>query len=207
LPKSEFLAGLAEVVKYAVIRDADFFAFLEEQADSILRLEAAPLKHAIRRSCALKAEVVGRDERERDVPDPGRDDSAGRPYQGRALLNYGHTFGHAFEQLLGYEGLTHGLAVALGMRCAARLAVRLGLLSEAEEARHNALLGRFGLPDRFPGNLDLEKAWEAMGRDKKASSGRRVFILPRRIGEAAPEINPPKEKVLEALRVVAGGAA
>jgi 3-dehydroquinate synthetase len=136
--------------------------------------------------------VVGRDEREQEAG-------------GRAVLNYGHTFGHAFEFLAGYKDLPHGLAVALGMRCAARLAVRLGMLDAEEETRHNALLDRLELPRIFRGpfgDAEAERAWEATGRDKKADAGRRVFILPRRIGAVEAVANPPKEDVLAAFRSV-----
>lgn len=189
LPREEFLAGLAEVAKYAVLRDDGLFDYLMEHADAVLAREPAALRHIIRTSCAIKAAVVGKDEREQ---------TAG----GRDALNYGHTFGHAFELLAGYRDLPHGLAVALGMRCAARLAVRTGMWTEAEEARHNALLDRLDMPRAFRGRFDAEKAWEATGRDKKADAGRRVFILPRRIGQVETVVNPPKEDVLAAFRSV-----
>ncbi len=188
LPHNEYLAGLAEVAKYAVIRDADFFAFLEQNAGAILRRDPEPLRHVVRRCCAIKAGVVVRDERE-------------QAEGGRAILNYGHTFGHAFELLTDYR-LPHGLAVALGMRCAARLAARLGQFSLEEETRHNALLDALELPRYFPGKLDADRAWEAMGRDKKADAGGRTFILPRRIGEVAACVNPPREDVMATLATV-----
>jgi 3-dehydroquinate synthase/shikimate kinase/3-dehydroquinate synthase len=188
LPRPEFLAGLAEIAKAAVIRDAEFFAYLEEHAAGLLQRDAAALKHAIRRACAIKAEIVGQDEREQQAG-------------GRALLNYGHTFGHAFEQMTNY-GMAHGLAVALGMRCAARLAKDLGRISASEEARHDALLDKLDLPRKFPGKLDPEKAWKAMALDKKAEAGKRVFILPCRIGEAGEVANPPREAVDAALQAV-----
>jgi len=190
LPTSEFLAGLAEVVKYAVIRDKEFFGFLERNAGAVLRRETGPLMHIIHRCCALKAEIVGKDELE-------------QAEGGRAILNYGHTFGHAFEFLSDFQ-IPHGHAVALGMRCAARLAVLMGMFRPEDETRHNSLLNVLELPEHFPKILDVEKAWEAMGRDKKASQGRRLFILPRKLGEAEVVINPPRESVLAALAVVAG---
>ncbi len=189
LPSEDYLAGVAEVAKYAVIRDAEFFAFLETNAEAVLRRDTEALKHCIRTSCAIKAAVVGRDERE----------ASGE----RALLNYGHTFGHAFETLTDFT-LRHGEAVALGMRCAARLSVELGLLSVADEARHNALLDRLNLPRRFPGTLDPERAWSIMGRDKKTAAGRRVFILARRLGEALVYDEASEAAMASALRAVAG---
>jgi 3-dehydroquinate synthase/shikimate kinase/3-dehydroquinate synthase len=193
LPKPEFLAGLAEVVKYGVIRDEAFFAYLEDRADDLLARKAEVLKETVLRCCAIKADVVGDDERETG-------DS------GRAILNYGHTFGHAYEVLAGYGNLTHGLAVALGMRSAARLAVLLGRLSPADEARQAALLDRLGMPKVFPKKLDPEKAWEAMGLDKKVDAGKRIYILPARIGEAGPVREVDKSLVLEAVAAVREGA-
>ena len=108
--------------------------------------------------------------------------------------------------LAGYGNLTHGLAVALGMRSAARLAVRLGRLSAADEARQAALLDRFGMPKVFPKALDPGKAWEAMGLDKKVDAGRRVYILPDRIGNAGPVREVDKALVLEAVAAVEEGA-
>jgi 3-dehydroquinate synthase/shikimate kinase/3-dehydroquinate synthase len=193
LPQGEFLAGLGEAAKYAFIKrrsalEPDLLAWLEASAADLLNREPAALKHLIRVSCAVKAEVVGDDEREQATG-------------GREVLNYGHTFGHAFELLAGYK-MPHGLAVALGMRCAARLAVRLGMLSPADEARHNALLDALGLPRKFQAPVQLEKAWEATGRDKKADTGRRVFILPDGLGTVATVVNPPKADVLEAFLAV-----
>jgi shikimate kinase/3-dehydroquinate synthase len=192
LPPQEFLAGLAEVVKYGVIRDPEFFAFLEANAEGILAKETGLLREVVLRSCAIKADVVGKDERE-------------TAEGGRAILNYGHTFGHAFEVLGGYGTLPHGLAVALGMRVAARLAASLGMLDAAAERRQNDLLDKFGMPRYFPRKLDENKAWEAMGLDKKVDAGSRVYILPKRIGEVAPVRDVPKEEVLKALAVAREG--
>jgi 3-dehydroquinate synthetase len=193
LPREEFLAGLGEAAKYAFIHGRSetgrgLLAWLEENAGALLRQDPAALRHLVRVSCMIKAEVVGHDEREMTEG-------------GRAILNYGHTFGHAFEYLAGYT-MPHGLAVALGMRCAARLAVRLGMLTPEEEARHNALLEALELPRTFGGKYDDEKAWEATGRDKKADTGRRVFILPQGLGQVVTVVNPPKADVLEAFRSV-----
>jgi 3-dehydroquinate synthase len=188
LPQQEFLSGLAEVVKYGVIRDADFFTFLEANAEGILAKRPDLMREVVLRSCSIKADVVGKDERE-------------TAEGGRAILNYGHTFGHAFEVLGGYGTLPHGLAVGLGMRVAARLAVKLGMMDAADEARQNALLDRLGMPKHYPKKLDENKAWDAMGLDKKVDAGSRVYILPKRIGEVVPVRDVPKETVLEALAV------
>ncbi len=186
LPDVEFLAGMAEVVKYGVIRDEGFFAYLETNAEGILARKPEYLREIVVRSCAIKADVVGKDERET---------AAGV----RAILNYGHTFGHAFEVLGGYGLLPHGLAVALGMRVAARLAVLLGMFPEDAERRQNALLDKLGMPKVFPRRLDEQKAWDAMGLDKKVDAGSRVYILPTRLGEVVPVKDVPKETVLRAL--------
>ncbi len=193
LPRDEFLAGLAEVVKYAIIRDAEFFAYLDRNAEALLARDAATLRETVLRCCAIKAEVVGDDEHETGD-------------RGRAILNYGHTFGHAYEVLAGYGNLTHGLAVALGMRSAARLAVLLGRLAPSDEERQNALLDKLGMPKAFPRRLDPEKAWEAMGLDKKVDAGQRVYILPDRIGNAGPVREVDKALVLEAVAAVANRA-
>jgi shikimate kinase/3-dehydroquinate synthase len=186
LPEREFLAGLAEVVKYGVIRDEAFFRYLEENPDAILARKPEALREIVLRSCAIKADVVGKDERE-------------TAEGGRAILNYGHTFGHAFEVLGGYGLLPHGLAVALGMRVAARLAVSIGMLAAEAERRQNDLLDRLGMPKAFPRRLDEAKAWDAMGLDKKVDAGSRVYILPTRIGEVVPVRDVPKADVLQAL--------
>ncbi|MFL5339260.1 MAG: 3-dehydroquinate synthase [Gemmataceae bacterium] len=170
LPEREYRSGLAEVVKYGVILDAEFFAWLEQNADAILQRDPAAVRQVIARSCELKARVVEQDERE----------EIGL----RAVLNYGHTFAHAFETAGGYGTWLHGEAVAAGMVCASRLAARIGLIPDELTQRQVHLLTRFGLPV-------APKAWPAdqllavMRRDKKAQSGKLRFILPRRLGEAA----------------------
>ena len=189
LPKQEFLAGLAEVVKYGMIRDRAFFDFLSINAEGILAQDKKLLREVVLRSCAIKADVVGKDERET---------SEG----GRAILNYGHTFGHAFEVLGGYGTMPHGLAVALGMRVAARLAVQIGMLNPSVETEQAALFDKLGLPKWYPKKLDENKVWETMGLDKKVDDGARVYILPTRIGEVKPVRDVPKDQVLLALAAV-----
>ncbi len=188
LPDSEFLAGLAEVIKYAVIWDPEFFEYLDKNRQAILARDLQQLNYVVRHCCSIKAEVVRRDERE---------SSSGV----RAFLNYGHTFGHALEVLANFN-YTHGLAVALGMRAAARLAVDIGLLSPADEQKQNALLDAYGLPQIFPRPLDLARAWEAMGMDKKVEAGERVYILPTRIGEVKSVRQINREAVLQAMSIV-----
>jgi len=182
LPKREFAAGLAEVIKYGVIADADFFGWLEENLDAVLQLEPQALEYIIARSCQIKADVVGEDERESD--------SVGR----RAILNYGHTAGHAFEATTKYGELLHGEAIAIGMTIAARLAIALGTIekSEGEELlrRQTILFERAGLPTKTPAGSDFEKLWAAMTLDKKNRGDGVNFVLPSRLGEIvrAPKV-------------------
>jgi 3-dehydroquinate synthase len=168
LPDREYRAGLAEVVKYGVIQDADFFDFLEQNIESINSRDRAILTHIVERCCRLKADVVEQDERE----ETGQ----------RAILNYGHTFGHAFEAATGYEQLLHGEAVAIGMMCAARLAQRLGCVDPPFVDRQRTLLAALGLALEVP-QVDHEELIELMYRDKKVDRGKLRFILPTRIGQ------------------------
>ena len=167
LPMREYRAGLAEVVKYGVIWSARFFARLERNTQALIERDAALLAEVIRESCAIKAAVVAEDEREQ-----GR----------RAILNYGHTFGHALESLTGYDQLLHGEAVAIGMVLAADCACRHGLLDEASAQRIRDLVGALGLPTAMPATIDPSAALEAMGMDKKVVDGRLRLVLPERIG-------------------------
>ena len=187
LPPQEYLAGLAEVVKYGVIRDEEFFSFLESNAKEILNRSDALLARIVERCCAIKAEVVGKDEKEQGL---------------RAILNYGHTFGHAIEKLTDYKTFSHGIAVALGMRVAGRMATETGLWSADDEKRQTALLDAFGFPDRF--RVDVDAAWAAMGVDKKAENGRRVFVLPERIGAVRKVVAPDRAAVDSAWAVLGG---
>lgn len=168
LPPRELRCGLAEVVKYGVILDADFFRDLVNHADEILERRPEAIRRVVARSCRLKAEVVTRDERE----ETGL----------RAVLNFGHTIGHAIESVAGYGGgYQHGEAVAVGMAAESRLAERLGWVDAGVTTKLVALLERFGLPTTAPG-LDPEALLEAMGRDKKNQKGKTRFVLPREIG-------------------------
>ncbi|MEI6241455.1 MAG: 3-dehydroquinate synthase [Planctomycetia bacterium] len=172
LPDREFTSGLAEVLKYGVILDADLFAWIEANAAAIRRRAPEALLHIVERSAALKAHVVERDEHE----------TSGL----RAILNYGHTFAHAFETAAGYGTLLHGEAVAIGMAAAARLAADMGRIGADVVARQDSLLRALGLPVTAadlrwtpPASADL---LAIMGRDKKTVDGRLRFVLPTRIG-------------------------
>ncbi len=168
LPDRELAAGLAEVVKYGLIADADFFAWLEDQSEDLLRRDPAALGHVIRRSCELKAEVVGEDEHER-----GR----------RALLNLGHTFGHAIELKAGYGEWLHGEAVAAGTCMAAEFSARLGTLDPTAVERILQLFHRLQLPVSPPPAQPGEFL-AAMGMDKKVIAGQIRLVLLDRIGSA-----------------------
>ncbi len=167
LSDRELRAGLAEVIKYGLIRDLSFFEWLEANIDKLLARDGEALTYAIERSCANKAEVVAEDENESGV---------------RALLNLGHTFGHAIEAGLGYGIWLHGEAVAAGTVIATELSRRLGWLSNAECARTEALLRRAGLPTRGP-ELGADRYMDLMALDKKVVSGQMRLVLLRKIGE------------------------
>ena len=168
LSDRELRSGISEVVKYGAIGDAEFFDWLEANADALLARDASALAHAIAVSCKQKAGVVARDETEQGE---------------RALLNFGHTFGHAFEAVAGYGEILHGEAIAIGMRLAADLSARLGMASEADARRLDALLQRCGLSTAVP-KLDIDAILAAMRLDKKNVSGRLRLILWRGIGRA-----------------------
>jgi 3-dehydroquinate synthase len=170
LPREEFLSGMAEVIKYGVIRDEAFFDYLETHRDAILGLDAGELGRLIARSCEIKADVVGKDERESGL---------------RAILNFGHTVGHAIETAENYT-MRHGEAVAIGMVYASRLARGCGFCSPSVPERIEKLVKSYGLPTdlsvlkRKPSVLEL---MDTMQVDKKAEAGKVKFILPKRIGD------------------------
>lgn len=171
LPSRHFIAGLAEVVKYGLILDIQFFEWLEENIDALLSQQEASLIHAIERSCAIKAEVVGTDEREQSGH--------------RALLNLGHTFAHAIEANLGYGEWLHGEAVGCGLILAARLSAQLGLLNNDSVNRITALIKRLGLPTKKPPQLDAKTMLASMALDKKNVTRHRRYVLLRDIGDAS----------------------
>jgi 3-dehydroquinate synthase len=168
LPARELAAGLAEVIKYGAIRDRAFFDWLEANVERLLRRDADALAHAIAESCRIKAEIVAADERETGE---------------RALLNFGHTFGHAIEAGMGYGEWLHGEAVAAGMAMAAELSARMGLLVEADVARLRSLLARAQLPVAGA-PLGAERYLALMGRDKKVAGGSIRFVLLRALGDS-----------------------
>ena len=175
LPPREVRAGLAEVIKYGVIEDAEFFGWIEDNLDDVLALRPAALTHIIARSCEIKALVVGQDERESD--------SVGR----RAILNYGHTVGHALEAVGAYGELLHGEAIAIGMMVEALLAMQLGVIGEAQGNdllwRQKRLFARCELPTAVPQHLKWDDLWAAMALDKKNRGASVNFVLPKALGE------------------------
>lgn len=183
LSPREYRSGLAEVVKAGLIRDARFFEYLEREWLALSRLDPAVLTQAVRRSVEIKAAVVAADERE-----------AGE----RAILNYGHTVGHALEAAAGYGRITHGEAVSIGMVVEGKLSVDLGLLEPAALARIELLLSRLGLPTS-PGDVSYEAAREAMRLDKKALAGKLRFALLERIGAATIVTGVSEEALAKAF--------
>ena len=167
LPEREYRGGMAEAVKHGLIADRDYFRWMEQEVDALLRRDPAALERLVHRSVEIKAAVVSGDERE-----------TGR----RAILNAGHTVAHALERVTEYA-LPHGEAVALGLVAECRLARRLGLAAPAVEERVVALLDRLGLPTRLPPDLDPGAVLDAMGTDKKNRSARIRFALPCAVGE------------------------
>jgi 3-dehydroquinate synthase len=185
LPDKELRAGLAEVIKYGLIRDLPFLEWLEANVDKLLARDTAALQYAIARSCQNKAEVVGADERESGE---------------RALLNLGHTFGHAIENGMGYGVWLHGEAVATGTIMAADLSQRLGWLNAEDVARVRKLFERSGLPVISP-KLGTDKYMQLMGLDKKVEGGKIRFVLLKSLGHAVITDAVPQtllEQTLEA---------
>ena len=184
LPARELASGLAEVIKYGIILDGDFFQWLEQNLDALLALDEKAMAYCIRRCCELKAEVVAADEREMGL---------------RALLNLGHTFGHAIEAHMGYGNWLHGEAIAAGMVMAARTAERLGQFSSADTNRIIALLLRAGLPVHGPESMKAEEYLPHMMRDKKVLAGEMRLVLPLAIGRSEVRAGVAHDMVLAAI--------
>lgn len=184
LERRDYLAGLAEVVKYGAITDAGFLAWLDEHAAALLDRDAEALEHAVVRAAAHKIAIVEADERE-----------AGR----RALLNFGHTFGHAIETATGYNRFRHGEAVAIGMHLAAQLSARLGMLAPEDAGRLCALLERLELPVAPPDDIAPRRLVELMRLDKKNREGRLRLVLLEAPGRAVIRDDIEPETILELL--------
>jgi 3-dehydroquinate synthase len=169
LPANEFAAGMAEVIKYGIIWDAEFFLWLEENVNPLKSLQTDALNYAIAKCCQIKADVVAQDETEQGV---------------RALLNLGHTFGHAIEAEMGYGVWLHGEAVAAGTVLAAKTACKLNLLDDLSVERICQLMLAFDLPITAPESMDFEQFIKHMRRDKKVLGGKIRLVLPTGIGQA-----------------------
>lgn len=185
LPKREYLAGLAEVIKYGAIGDAAFLDWLDAHRMRLLAREESAMQQAVARSVEHKIRVVEADERE-----------AGR----RALLNFGHSFGHAIESATGYRRLLHGEAVAIGMAQAAELSARLGMVSGDDAARLIELVASFGLPTAVPDDLAAAELVERMRLDKKNRAGRLRLVLLQALGQACIRDDVEPETLLELLQ-------
>lgn len=185
LPKREFSAGLAEVIKYGAILDAVFFEWLEQHIEEVMHLDQVALEYCIQRCCQIKADVVARDETEKGE---------------RALLNLGHTFGHAIEAHLGYGTWLHGEAIAVGMLEAAELSLILGDLTEKELSRLEKLLARAVLPTLSPDNMAPEEYLPYMWRDKKVLNGTLRLVLLNKLGQAYVNSQASESQIIAAIR-------
>lgn len=169
LPAREFSAGMAEVIKYGIIYDVTFFDWIEQHVDALIKQDKTALKQAIFRCCQIKAEIVEQDEQEAGI---------------RALLNLGHTFGHAIEAEQGYGNWLHGEAVAAGIVLASKCSVKKNWLSTSEFCRIEALLEKFHLPITAPAEMGLDEFVKHMRHDKKVEAGKIRFVLPKGLGHA-----------------------
>lgn len=184
LPEREFRNGLAEVVKSAVIRDAQFFSFLEDNVARIMDREDSVMEDVVAATARIKAAVVQEDERDGGL---------------RNILNFGHTVGHGVESASEF-GLSHGESVAIGMLAACRIACDMGICEWETLERVEGLLSRVGLPLCVPSGVDFNEVLEAMRRDKKVSKGKLRFVLPLHIGEVVIRNDVPAELVIKAVR-------
>ena len=185
LRPEEMSDGLAEIIKYGLIYDRDFFVWLQSNVSNILEQDRSSLGHAVQRSCQIKAEIVAQDEKEQSV---------------RALLNFGHTFGHAIEKLTGYGNWTHGDAVAVGMVLAARLSEKMSLITPEDVQDIEKILKASHLPISLP-NMDPDELLAAMKSDKKVKDRNIQLVLLKNIGEAFLTADYPQEDLLSILRV------
>ena len=183
----EFRAGMAEVIKYGVIWDAELFAEMEasKHLNQLRYIKPEFIEYILTRSCQAKADVVGKDEKEGGL---------------RAILNYGHTIGHAVESLTGYRLLKHGEAVAIGMVAAGQIAVELGMWKQEDTERQNALIQKAGLPTRLPEGVDIEAIIDALQLDKKVKDGKVRFVLPTQMGVVTVTDEVPSETIRRVLQ-------
>ena len=184
LPSRELAAGMAEVIKYGLIGDHHFYNWIESNTQNLMALDVACLIEAITRSCQNKADIVAQDEREGGI---------------RAILNLGHTFGHAIETAQGYGVWLHGEAVATGMVVAAELSAVIGMIDKAQVQRLRVILRQLNLPVIVPENMTAERFMELMGLDKKVIDGRLRLVLLKTIGEAFVTDEVPSDKIAQAI--------
>jgi 3-dehydroquinate synthase len=191
LPRRELIAGLAEVIKYGIIRDRELFDFLQTDREKILRLDRQALTHLIKRSCEIKADVVSRDERESGL---------------RAILNYGHTIGHAIETVTGYKKYLHGEAIAMGMYAEAVLSNRLGIIDDQQVESIKALIDSYDLPVLIPADINLRNILSAIQIDKKAVAGELACVVPDTIGSVLRSTDFTAADVQQALEHIQAAA-
>lgn len=186
LPQDEFISGMAEVIKYGIIKDRELFEYLESHSDQILKRDLKALEWIVQRSCAVKAWVISQDERESGI---------------RAILNYGHTVGHALETATHYLGYRHGQAISIGMVCAGWISQQKGFLSDVDFKRQVAILKRYGLPIFYkaPG---YRKVYPYLWADKKKRQRTLTFILSKGIGEVMISRDVSEELMKEALKKI-----
>jgi len=188
LPVRELSSGLSEVIKYGIIWDQEFFSYLEENIDKVFQYDMDILRHIVKRSCEIKAEVVSQDETEQGL---------------RAILNFGHTVGHAIETLTGYQAVRHGEGVGMGMIAACLMADQMGLCSGKITSQVQNLVQQAKLPTTLP-ELDVDKILETMLYDKKAKEGKITLVLPEKIGKTiimeVEDLNPVKNAIRQMMR-------
>ncbi|MGC8845110.1 MAG: 3-dehydroquinate synthase [Candidatus Hydrogenedens sp.] len=184
LPEQIYREGFAEIIKHGVIADKELFDYCQNNAEQLIQKDLDCLLYPIVRSCEIKADIVMKDEKEQNI---------------RAYLNYGHTFGHAFEAVTHYKIFLHGEAVSLGMVTASEVGVLLGYVPEDVPLQHRKVLKKYRLPIRWD-DLPIDDVMESMKRDKKTKAGKLRFIIPRRIGEVSIESDVPEDIIRCALK-------
>ena len=185
LSKRQFNAGMSEVIKYGIIKDKNFFNWIAKNTDKIKAQDSDSIIKIIKRSCEIKAEIVALDEKEKNI---------------RALLNLGHTFGHAIENYLGYGKWLHGEAVACGFLIACSVAIQKNTMDVSEYNKIKSLLKAFSLPTKLPKNINIERLFEIMSLDKKVKNNKMVYVIPNNIGKAYITNKISKNIVIKALK-------
>ena len=185
LPKRQFNAGMAEVIKYGIIKDKNFFEWITKNYDKIILQDTESLIKIIKKSCEIKSKIVSQDEKEKGI---------------RALLNLGHTFGHAIENNLGYGKWLHGEAVACGFLIAAAVSIQNNTMTISDYEKIKNILEIFKLPTKLPKNINIEKLFNTMLLDKKVKNNKMIYIIPKGIGKAYISNNISKKIIIKALK-------